>query len=114
MTTPAEVRALYVHVPFCRARCGYCDFYSELYRADAVQPLLNALSTDWRGTRRKWNWLWRQFLSVADANGAACGSAAAVAAHLHQGRSWPAVQFTVEANPATIDAGRPQCSSPPA
>jgi len=26
---PADVRHLYVHAPFCRSRCAYCDFASE-------------------------------------------------------------------------------------
>ena len=27
---PLEQVALYVHIPFCRARCSYCDFYSTV------------------------------------------------------------------------------------
>ena len=26
--TPARARGIYVHVPFCARKCGYCDFYS--------------------------------------------------------------------------------------
>ncbi len=36
-------RAVYVHVPFCRTLCGYCDFYSVVPRAGAAGPLVDAL-----------------------------------------------------------------------
>lgn len=43
MTTSAEVRSIYVHVPFCYALCGYCDFYKEVFDKQRVGPLINAL-----------------------------------------------------------------------
>lgn len=105
MTTPAEVRALYVHVPFCRARCGYCDFYSELYRADAVQPLLNALSTELAGYASQ-----RELALETVFIGGGTPTvlpAEALKQLLHictiVARGRPS-EFTVEANPATIDA----------
>lgn len=43
MTTPEPVRAVYVHVPFCRRLCGYCDFYSVVPERAMVAPLVDAL-----------------------------------------------------------------------
>ena len=44
MNSPKAERpwGLYVHVPFCRRKCGYCDFYS-LANASLVEPYLEAL-----------------------------------------------------------------------
>ncbi len=47
MTTPCS--ALYVHVPFCRSLCGYCDFYSEVVDAGRVTPLIDALLAELAG-----------------------------------------------------------------
>lgn len=44
MLTPP--RAVYVHVPFCRRRCGYCNFTVVAGRADLRQAYLQALARE--------------------------------------------------------------------
>ena len=39
-------RAAYVHVPFCRHRCGYCDFAVVAGRDDLVGPYLDAIAAE--------------------------------------------------------------------
>ena len=34
---------LYIHVPFCPARCHFCAFYLQIYREDAAQAFLAGL-----------------------------------------------------------------------
>lgn len=98
-------RSAYVHVPFCRHRCGYCDFALVAGRDDLVDPFLAALDTECgrigapleldtlyvgggtpshlgpAGLRRLWDVLRRRLRPVAGA------------------------EITVEANPADVDAG---------
>jgi oxygen-independent coproporphyrinogen-3 oxidase len=42
----ATVRSAYVHVPFCRHRCGYCDFTLVAGRDDLVDRYLAALARE--------------------------------------------------------------------
>ncbi|MBN2686044.1 MAG: radical SAM family heme chaperone HemW [Pontiellaceae bacterium] len=37
---------LYIHVPFCAARCSYCDFYSTVSDGDAADRYLSALGIE--------------------------------------------------------------------
>ncbi len=41
----SEAAGLYIHVPFCSGKCGYCNFYSVPSTAD-VQPFINALAAE--------------------------------------------------------------------
>lgn len=43
-----EPRALYIHVPFCRHRCGYCDFTLVAGRDDLIDRYLAALDRELR------------------------------------------------------------------
>ncbi|EMI19094.1 oxygen-independent coproporphyrinogen III oxidase [Rhodopirellula maiorica SM1] len=39
-------RSAYIHVPFCRHRCGYCNFSVIADRDDLVQPFLTAIDRE--------------------------------------------------------------------
>ncbi len=35
---------VYIHIPFCRSRCSYCDFATDIYKSsDAVDRYVSAL-----------------------------------------------------------------------
>lgn len=40
--------ALYVHVPFCRAKCRYCDFYSHVDAPEVMDAYLEAVLAEQR------------------------------------------------------------------
>ena len=43
---PSSVFGVYVHIPFCLARCHYCDFVSKPLVAGALEPYLAALERE--------------------------------------------------------------------
>jgi oxygen-independent coproporphyrinogen-3 oxidase len=50
MAAPSEPRrrapqplAIYIHIPFCIQKCGYCDFNAYLYRETAARAYVSAL-----------------------------------------------------------------------
>jgi oxygen-independent coproporphyrinogen-3 oxidase len=41
---------VYLHIPFCKSRCSYCDFATDVYRTgDAVERYVNALCSETDG-----------------------------------------------------------------
>lgn len=44
--SPSGYRSVYVHVPFCRHRCGYCDFTLVANRDDLIEAYLEALEIE--------------------------------------------------------------------
>ena len=39
----AEKLGIYIHIPFCRSKCDYCDFYSLAGREERMDDYQKAL-----------------------------------------------------------------------
>src|SRR3954467_11213105 len=48
----ATPRAAYLHVPFCRHRCGYCNFTLIAGRDDLIDAYLDALARELESLER--------------------------------------------------------------
>ncbi len=45
---------VYLHIPFCKSRCSYCDFATDVYRSgEAVERYVSALCTEVKGADGK-------------------------------------------------------------
>ncbi|MGN0801629.1 MAG: radical SAM family heme chaperone HemW [Candidatus Faecivicinus sp.] len=101
--------ALYVHIPFCRSKCVYCDFASYPGRESCMGEYLDALIEELRG--------WRGALSGHEVRTVFIGGGTpslldgeSVARLMDGVRSCVRVcegaEITMEANPGTLDARR--------
>lgn len=49
-TQQGKKLGIYIHIPFCRSKCAYCDFYSLANREDQMDRYLSALTTHLKET----------------------------------------------------------------
>ena len=94
-------RHLYVHVPFCRRRCTYCDFSIAVRREIPIAEYLAALASEWTrvapATPVQTVYLGGGTPSLLGGDGVA-----ALATCLAVGRD--VAEFTIEANPDDVTA----------
>ena len=41
-----QTSGIYIHIPFCKAKCIYCDFYSVAGQDDKIEYLVTSLISD--------------------------------------------------------------------
>jgi oxygen-independent coproporphyrinogen-3 oxidase len=109
-STPAQdvspAAGLYVHVPFCETKCGYCDFYSVALRGRPTRPLVDALCRELALRVPKARHEIRTvFVGGGTPTLLPCEDLTtlldAIGRCLDESRL---TEFTVEANPATVDS----------
>ncbi len=102
-SAPPPVRALYVHVPFCRSKCRYCDFYSCVYDDQTAAGFVSAARGE-LDARKSLLTLPLESVFIGGGTptvlGARLGGELLAALQpLTDGRT----EFSVEANPGTLD-----------
>lgn len=105
---PSTPRSAYIHVPFCKYRCGYCDFAIVANRDDLVGAYLDAIATElsWLGAPREVDTLYFGGGTPSHLEAASLATLCATVLRWHPlaaGYEW-----TVEANPESLTADRVQ------
>jgi putative oxygen-independent coproporphyrinogen III oxidase len=91
-------RHLYVHLPFCAHRCGYCDFVTAVGRVDQHGPYVEALLTELELERQR---LSPDLATVFLGGGTPTFTEPRALERLVSSLP-PAAEITVEANPETV------------
>lgn len=102
----SEPRAAYIHVPFCRHRCGYCNFTLVAGRDDLVDAYLEALGQELSGLLQP-----RAVDTLFFGGGTPTHlSAAQLERLLALARQWFVVvtggEISIEANPVDLDEAK--------
>ncbi len=95
--------ALYVHVPFCRAKCRYCDFYSHVADEGIMDAYVEAVLTE---RRLREDQLAGPVGSIFFGGGTPTALGAGRLARLLRELTplaAPGAEISVESNPGTID-----------
>jgi oxygen-independent coproporphyrinogen-3 oxidase len=95
-----SARHLYVHVPFCRRRCAYCDFSIAVRREVPIGRYLAAVAQEWARVERP-DELATIYLGGGTPSLLGAAGVAALAGLIGVGTSLE--EFTVEANPDDVD-----------
>src|SRR5215470_15149516 len=51
MTNQVTRAGIYIHIPFCKSRCSYCDFATGIYETEIAARYVDALVAEISATR---------------------------------------------------------------
>ena len=99
---------IYIHIPFCRSKCLYCDFYSiPSAKAEAIERYVDALCghIEYMGERSSGRLIDSVFMGGGTPTVMTSEQFGRICSALEKAFSFAArCEFTVEANPSTFDA----------
>jgi oxygen-independent coproporphyrinogen-3 oxidase len=102
------MRGLYIHIPFCRAKCGYCDFASAPGTPGEIDAFLEALSREassYNGMKGKFNTLYVGGGTPSLLSASQLEKLFAIISEL-TGPPGRLAESTVECNPESLDADK--------
>lgn len=107
----AEPFGLYIHIPYCDAKCPYCDFNSHVVARLPEAEYAAALAQEINAAASGSLWAGRSLGSVFFGGGTpSLFAPPTIAALIERVRAaWPsddAIEITLEANPGTVDLER--------
>ena len=91
---------LYIHIPFCREKCLYCDFYSTRYSENLADSYISVILKELQG-------LSQDFSSIYIGGGTPSILSLDLSDRLLSGLKKfikPGIEFTIEANPESVDS----------
>ncbi len=100
---PRPAEALYLHVPFCRAKCRYCDFYSLANESGLIESYIASAHCE---LQMRGDCIKKPPASIFVGGGTPTALGAAALGRLLSALAPMAggdTEFSVEANPATVD-----------
>ena len=101
---------IYIHIPFCRSKCLYCDFYSiPAAKEEAIERYVDALCRhiEYMGGQADGRTVDSVFIGGGTPTVMNVGQFGRVCSSLEKGFSLSFdCEFTVEANPATFDVDK--------
>jgi oxygen-independent coproporphyrinogen-3 oxidase len=101
-----DLIGLYIHIPFCQAKCTYCDFNSYAGQEDLFDEYATALVREMEGAGRRWRvgtiYIGGGTPTVLPLSLLVRIVAGARQAFVVDGRA----EISIEANPGTVDAAK--------